>query len=230
MPDISTQHQADAAHHVQQGVAWLSTSARGENTTALSYAALELRFAVERLAIHYWATLLDRRPEEQDLRDIKSFKRIERRIYELAGHQREIDGHFDFMRVVLSAMKIDTPLRTPKIGTLSKCWDECSELCHIAWPLLSSVSEVRKDAFSALTEIAETLSVQIQSLEWPVIKDIAFTKLRNKFIAGQATAEDVLTHLQRTGIWAKIEFPDGRTPQFIGEAIPPIEAKNSQQI
>ena len=230
MPDVSTHHQVDLAHHLRQGIAWLSTSAEGENTAALSYAAFELRFAVERLAVHYWAALLDRKIEEHDLSDIESFKRVERRIYELAGHQGEIDGHFAFMRIVLGAMKIDAPFHTPKIGTLSKHWHDCSVLCHIAWPLSSSDPELRKTSFAKLTEIAESLSAHIQSLGWPVLKDAAFTDLRNRFIAGQATAEDVLVHVQRTGIWAKVEFPEGKKPQFVGEAIAPIETetKNTQ--
>src|SRR5512135_1231363 len=99
MADLSTQHNLDLAHHVRQGVTWLSMSSEGENTAALSYAAFELRFAIERLGVHYWAALLNRKPEEQDLRDIESFKRVERRIYELAGHQKEIDDHFEFMRI-----------------------------------------------------------------------------------------------------------------------------------
>lgn len=118
MADVSTQHNPDLAHHVRQGIAWLSASAEGENTAALSYAAFELRFAIERLAVHYWRALLNRKPEEQDFRDIESFKRVERRIYALAGHQREIDAHFEFMRIVFGAMKIDAPLkvRSKEIG------------------------------------------------------------------------------------------------------------------
>jgi hypothetical protein len=227
MPDVST-HQPTLAHHVRQGEAWLSVSAEGENTAALSYAAFELRFAVERLAVHYWATLLDRRPEEQDLRDIESFKRVERRIYELGGHQGEIDGHFAFMRIVLGAMKIDKPLHTPKIGALSKYWHECSELCHIAWPLSCAVPEVRKAAYSALIEIAKALSAHVQSLGWPVLKDAAFASLRNRFIAGDATLDDVLAHVQRTGLWARAEFTDGRAPQFVGDPVPPIEPETAQ--
>lgn len=228
MTDVNTHHQPDLAHHVRQAVAWLSASANGDNTAALSYAAFELRFAVERLAIHYWATLLDRKLEEKDLREIESFKRIERRIYELGGHQREIDGHFAFMRVVLGAMKIDTPFHTPQIGALSKCWHDCSELCHIAWPLSCAEPEVRENAFTALTEIAKTLSAHVQSLGWPVLKDAAFAELRNRFIAGEATADDVLSYLQRTGIWAKAVFTDGKAPQFVGKAVPPIELKGAQ--
>ncbi len=227
MPDVGTHHQPELAHHVRQGVAWLSASGEGENTAALSYAAFELRFAVERLAVHYWAALLDRKPEEQDLREIESFKRVERRIYELAGHQREIDGHFAFMRVVFGAMKIDAPFHTPQIGALSKYWHECSELCHIAWPLSCAVPEVRAAAFSMLTEVAEVLSAHVQSLGWPVLKDSAFAELRNRFIAGEATAEDVLAHVQRTGIWARAEYTDGRSSHFVGEPVP-VEAKGAQ--
>ena len=227
MPDVDTHHQPELAHHVRQGAAWLSASGEGENTAALSYAAFELRFAVERLAVHYWATLLDRKPEEQDLREIESFKRVERRIYELAGHQREIDGHFAFMRVVLGSMKIDAPFHTPQIGALSRYWHECSELCHITWPLSCTVPEVRTAAFSVLTEVAVVLSAHVQSLRWPVLKDAAFSELRARFIAGEATAEDVLAHVQRTGIYARAEYTDGRSPHFVGEPVS-VETKGVQ--
>lgn len=228
MPDVDTHHHPEElAHHVHQGVAWLSASGEGENTAALSYAAFELRFAVERLAVHYWATLQGRKLEEQDLREIESFKRVERRIYELAGHQREIDGHFAFVRVVFDAMKIDTPFHTPQIGALSKYWHECSELCHVAWPLSCTVPEVRKTAFAMLTEVAAVLSAQVQSLGWPVLKDAAFAELRNRFIAGEATEEDVLAHVQQTGVWARAEYTDGRSPHFVGESVP-VEAKGAQ--
>lgn len=227
MPDINTHHQPDLTHHVRQGAAWLAASSEGENSAALSYAAFELRFAVERLAVDYWAALLDCKPEEQDLREIESFKRVERRIYELAGHQREIDGHFAFMRVVLGAMKISAPFHTPQISALSRYWHECSELCHIAWPLSCSVPEVRTAAFSMLTGIVEVLSVHAESLGWPVLKDATFCNLRTKFTAGEATAEDVLAHVQRTGIWARAEYSDGRSPHFVGEPVP-VETKGTQ--
>ena len=214
MADVSTKHSSDLAHHVRQGHAWLSVSAGGENTAALSYAAFELRFAVERLALQYWRDLLERKPEFDDFRDIESFKRIERRIYELAGHQREIDSHFEFMRIVLGAMKIDTPFHTPKIGELSKYWHACSELCHIAWPLSSSVTEVQSIAFSNLTEVATSLATQVNSLGWPVLKDTSFKELRNRFIAGTASASDLLAHVQRIGLWARAEFPDGSPGPF----------------
>ena len=213
------------AHHVQQGLAWLSTSAGGENTAALSYAAFELRFAVERISVHYWATLLNRKPEEQDFRDTKSFTRIQQRIYELAGHQEEIDRHFEFMRVVLRALKVnDSRLHTPNIGKLSNYWHECSELCHIGWPLECSVPEVRKQAFSKLTAISSALQQYVSSDGWPMLKDASFTELRNQFIEGNATPEDVLAHVEKRGLWARVEYPNGRPAEFVGEAITPSTA------
>ena len=224
MVDISKTHEPDLAHHIKQGIAWLSESAEGENTAALSYAAFEVRFAVERLAVHYWAALLERKPEEKDLRDIESFKRVERRIYELGGHQKEIDGHYEFTSIVLESMNIKIPFHTPKIGKLSKYWHECSELCHIAWPLSCSLKEVRESAFGVLTEISESLSLHAQSLGWPILKEPSFITLRDRFLAGKATAEDVLSHVKETGIWARAVYPDGRPPEFVGEAIPPNKA------
>lgn len=227
MHDVSTHHRPELEHHVRQGLAWLLVSGEGENTAALSYAAFELRFAVERLAVHYWAVLLDREPEAQDMLAITSFKNVERKIYELAGHQGQIDKQFAFMRVVLGAMKIDVPFLTPKISVLSNYWHECSELCHIAWPLSCALPEVRTAAFSKLSEVADVLSTYVQSLGWPMLKDSGFAELRNRYVAGSATEQDVIEHLQRVGVWARAEFNDGRAPHFVGEPVP-IEVKGGQ--
>jgi hypothetical protein len=219
--ELRTHHQAELGHHVLQGQSWLDASVEGENTAALSYGALELRFAAERLAIHYWRALLGRRPVDAELRDIDSFKRIEKRIYELAGHQREIDGHFEFMRVILSALKIDMPLHTPHVGKLSGFWHDCSELCHIGWPLGCGTSEARQSAYARLSEISRELSIWVSSLGWPVLKEEKFAELRTRFVNGNATSEDVLAHVRTVGVWARVEFPDGRPSQFVGDAVPP---------
>ena len=228
MAEVATKHQPDLAHHIRQAAAWLTASADGENSAAISYAALELRFGVERLAVHYWAVLLDRKLEENDLREIESFKRIERRIYDLAGHQRLIDRHFDFLRVVLSALNVDVPFRTPNIGQLSSYWHTCSEYCHIGWPLSTAVAEARQNAFARLTAICESIAADVNSLGWPLVKDAAFEELRRQFVAEAVTSEEVLAHLRKTGIWAKVEYPDGRPAQFIGNAIPPDGANSKR--
>ncbi len=220
MAQISMQHKADLAHHVRQGIAWLDQSAAGTNTSALSYAALELRFAIERLAVHYWCALLNRPIEEHDLRDIQSFRRIESRIYELAGHERKIEKHFEFMRIFLATLKVERPLHTPQIGRLSNYWHECSEMCHIGWPLASSLTEVGAAAFAKLSEIAELLKLHVDSLGWPVLQEEGLKQLRARFIAGDASSDDVLAYMRKVGVWAKETFPDGRPSRFIGEAVP----------
>jgi hypothetical protein len=223
LPDVILRHNPELDHHLKQGLAWLSACAEGENTAALSYAAFEFRFAIERLALHYWIALLNRKVEEKDFRDITSFKRIEKRIYELAGNQLEINGHFEFMRIVLGALKLENSFQTPAIGKLSKLWHDCSEFCHIAWPLGCSDSKARKTAFNTLTQISESLSVQINSIGWPVIQDPSFVELRNQFIAGTISAREILAHIKKIGMWAKAEFTDGTPSKFVGEAVPPSE-------
>lgn len=228
MAEISLRHQNDLSHHIAQGGAWLARSAEGEETAALSYAAFELRFGIERLAFHYWASLLNRKLEADDLHDIRSFKRIEKRIYELAGNQKEIDGHFEFIRIVLGAIKIDTSFPTPQIGKLSSYWHDCSELCHVGWPLACSAPEMRKAAFASLTTIAQALSAQVASMGWPVLQDVAFADLRNRFVCGDASREDVLAYIQRTGLWARAEYPDGKAPHFVGEPVAPTKTGDAQ--
>lgn len=218
MDEISLQHLNNLAHHIRQGNAWLAKSAGGNNTATLSYAAFEFRFGIERLAVHYWATLLGRKPEADDMKDTDSFKRIERRIYELAGNQKTIDGHFEFMRIVHAALQIDFSFHTPQIGKLSSYWHACSELCHVGWPLACSVKEVRDAALSSLSEIAHELSVHADSLGWPIIQDPTFNELRDQFIRGDASSRDVLAYIKRTGLWAQVELPNG-TARFVGEAV-----------
>jgi hypothetical protein len=226
MLDSAPKHSTELEHHVRQGLAWLASSADGENTAALSYAALELRFAVERLGVHYWLALLDRIPEEADFKTLESFKRIEQRIYELGGHQRHIDLHFAFMRVVLKALKLDADFLTRDVGLLSKYWHQCSAMCHIAWPLSSGDIDVKTQAFLTLTEIAEALAIQVRSLGWPILRDVAFAALRNDFLTGKASEADVQSHIRSRGLWARNEFDDGRPSQFVGEAIPPDMASD----
>lgn len=205
-----------------QGAAWLADSAGGTNTAALSYAAFELRLAIERLAVHYWVELLGRKLEEHDLRDIESFKKIEGRIYELGGHQNQINLHFEFMRVVLNFIKINWNLPTPNIGQLSRHWHACSELCHIGWSLACGDSQLRVDTFETLKEIHDSLASQVNGLvTWPAVHDGTFADLRNRFVSGHANPNDVRAYFEKTGVWARVEYKDGRTPEFVGDPIPP---------
>jgi len=228
MPSIALKRSPELQHHVLQGSAWLAESAGGANTTALSYAAFEFRLAIERIGLQYWIELMPQEMEEKDLRDIGSFKRIENRIYDLGGHQKEIDAHFEFNRVVLNLLKVKEQLPTPKLGQLSRYWHECSELCHIAWSLVSQDAQLVVDLHAALTTIETFLTEQVSGLvTWPKIADADFDVLREKFIAGQASAKDVQSYLEERGLWGRIEYNDGRPNEFVGEAIPPASIKTT---
>ena len=228
MPARIPSRSTDLRHHVVQGAAWLQQSDHGTNTTALSYAAFEFRLAIERLAVHYWTQLLGRRPEAEDLHDIRSFKRIEQRIYALGGHQREINGHFEFMQFVLNLLEIKDALVTPNLGRLTDHWHRCSELCHIGWTLSCTVPQLRTDAFETLQEIQASLTEQVRNFaSWPEIHDSGFAELRNSFVAEKVNSEDVRVFLERTGVWVRAKYEDGRPSEFLGEAIPPSKGTES---
>jgi len=193
-------------------------------TAALSYATFEFRLAIERLALHYWRQLLGRRPEGEDLRDIRSFKKIEQRIYALGGHQREINGHFEFMRFVFKLGEIKFDFVTPNLGEFAKQWHNCSELCHISWTLSCSVPQLQIAALRTLKSIEKSLTEQIGGLaSWPIIHDPTFAGLRDRYVAGEANSGDIGAYLKKVGFWARAEYKDGRPSEFVGKAIAPNE-------
>lgn len=221
LPNINLKHEPEPAHYISKANDWLSASNNGENSTTLTYAALDLRYAIELQAIIYWVTLLDRKLESHDLSEIQSFKRIEKRIYQLAGHQKDINGHFEFMRIFLAEMNIDSSFITPKIGNLAKYWHSCSEICHIGWPLGSSEPNLRKTSYKTLREISDGLSKMIESMSWPILKEPNIVSLRNDFITGKKSRDDVISYIKKIGVWARIEYQDDRPPEFIGDPVPP---------
>jgi hypothetical protein len=226
IPAIEPIRNLNLMHHVNQGVAWLNVSAQGANTTALSYAAFEFRLAIERLAIHYWATLLNRKIETRDLSDINSFKTVEKRIYQLGGHQQKIDRHFAFMNILLDSLSISQKILAPDIGKLSKYWHLCSEFCHIAWTLSSfSDPQLHLKAESSLREIEQFLLIQVTSAgDWPRVNEANFNALRDRFVAGKSDDGEIRLYLKKIGVWARVEYSDGRPPEFVGKAIPPTGA------
>lgn len=225
MPTVALIRSHDLNHHVTQGVAWIENSGGGANTVALTYAAFEFRLSIERIALHLWAELSTGKGEELDFSDIRSFKRIENRIYELGGHQKEINRHFEFMATLLTLLKIPETLVTPDIGKLSAYWHDCCELCHVGWSLACGNPKVVSDAVEALVEIRDFLLVQVRGwLTWPTVHEENFQKLRDDFVSGQANADHVRAYVEKLGIWAGAEFKDGRPPQFVGEAIPPSKS------
>jgi hypothetical protein len=222
MPDFLMSRSLDLNHHVIQGGAWLDASESGAHSVPLSYAAFELRLAIERLAMQYLFDLRGWPSNDERLDSLRTYKSMEKIVYSLAGNQREINGHFEFMRIVYACVKLETPLTTPDLGKLSRYWHTCSEFCHIGGMLALHDESVLKLLHAELLEIAAAVSDLVSGLTgWPTIKDGEFLNLRGEFIAGRADASDVEAYLRRIGIWARIEYTDGRPAQFAGEPIPP---------
>ena len=72
-------HLTALPHHVQQAEGWLQKSDCGSKTAAISYAALELRYAIERLAVYYWVSLLNRPLTPTEAERLGTYKKLERR-------------------------------------------------------------------------------------------------------------------------------------------------------
>lgn len=220
---VTDTHNSALPHHVKQARGWLKKSNQGHRTAALSYAALEARYAIERLAVYYWVCLLNRPLTLAEAEQITTYKKLERRLYKLGGHQKQIDGTFAFMRAVLSVANISYNLPTPNLGKLSEAWQSCSEVCHVAWPLGCSAEGVAGETYTVLSNICALLDplVEGEILGWPVIEDAGFAALRDKFVAGKATAVDVKAYADKFGLWARIHDEQDRPVRFLGEAIPP---------
>jgi hypothetical protein len=230
LPLVVSVRSMELRHHVEQAAAWLSMSDNGKSTSYLSYAAFELRLAAERLVLQYWADLHPNGIEERDLCDIKSFKSIQARIYELGGNQKEINALFSFYAILMKILQIPSQIVAPNIGHLQRYWHDCSELCHIAWSIASYDAAVQQEQYLLLSHIQAELQQCMNSIiGWPNISDAAFIELKDRFVAGQAHEEDVRAYLKRTGVWAKYTPSDGRPSSFVGKAIPPADIDSGEQ-
>ena len=221
MKPVSPVRTMNIWHHLVQSAVWLSTSAEGVNTTFLSYAAFELRLATERLALQYWSSLHTDGVEGKDFNDIKKFERIERRIYELGGNQKEINGLFAFNAIMFEMLELN-PCLTPNIGRLKRHWHDCSELCHVAWTVQANDTHIQVEKYNLLVSIHEELQKFTEGLiGWPEIRDATFCSLKDRFVAGHASEDEVRAYLKKIGLWAKYMPNDGGPPSFAGKAVPP---------
>ena len=87
---------------------------------------------------------------------------------------------------------------------------------------LSAFQSIRVSvsAYLSLSAIAEELTLQVQSMGWPTLQEQGFAELRNRYVAGTVTKADVLEAIARSGLWARVEYSDGREPHFLGEPVP----------
>jgi hypothetical protein len=62
-----------------------------------------------------------------------------------------------------------------------------------------------------------------------MVKESNFNKLRDRFVAGKADADEIHSYLKKVGVWARVEYSGGRPPEFAGKAIPPTGAGDKRQ-
>lgn len=217
---ILGQRGPEIDYHFTVGKLWLDKSAYGLYTAELCYAAFEFRLQIERIGLQHWSALKPGGFETIDLLNARKFKTIENQIYKLAGNQRELDLRYEFARILLNLLKINSKIATPQLGKLSSYWQECSELCHIASSFGLTNPELAKIAYDFLVEVCDFLGEQLEGLN-TIGRLPDCSELERKFIAGEITSEDVKSHIAEIGIWARVEYEDSRPNEFIGEAIPP---------
>ncbi len=189
--------QVEPSTFPRQADEWLAESKGGEASRPLCYAALELRYSIEFLAAHYSVLLEQGNWSVARSERSFSFKSVETKIYELAGHQRLINGHFEFHRIVNHVLGLPGTLPTPDLPRFAKYWHLCSEVCHISWTQRAENDGVRRKTYESLVEVRDLLTPHFApgSWSWPVIKDQAFQVLRDSFVAGKKSAADVEAYL-----------------------------------
>ena len=107
-------------YHCAEAELWLVASNSGVNTTPLSYAAFELRLEIERIAVELLLRLQGGRLLPEDVHSLGTFRRLEDRIYELAGHQRAIDRKVDFINLMLAALQLEQRVQRIHVGELEE--------------------------------------------------------------------------------------------------------------
>ena len=217
MPPLSPTRHLGLNYHVEEGAAWLAASDAGSRSTMLAYAAFELRLALERLMLEYLVRIEGNQLTADSLKLLSSIKRVENRIYELEGHQREIDRKFEVFEILFDMLQVPFMLAKPQFGDLSRYGHECSDLCHVTWTLYgaSNDQKILADAFRRLSEIHAYLKTHTgQLVTWPAFAEPAAQQLERRHIAGDASADDVRAHFRKRGVWAATTRPDG-TSEFV---------------
>jgi len=223
MIPTSWNREKNIDYHYFEGKKWLSKSHNGERSTALAYAAFEFRLALERIIFQYWYILKSDDIKDKDINDIRSFKTMQNRIYEISGYQKIINKKFEFARIPLEMLKIKPTLITPDFGKMHKNWSDCSELCHLGWTLVADDKKIVKEQYITLTNISIFLTDCINGLvSWVKIKDQAHKELEEQFVNEEISTDQVREKLRKKGLWARTEFENNAQPnEFIGEAVPP---------
>ena len=211
--------EGSLSFHHRQGQAWLLGSAQGKHSTPVAYAAFEFRLALERIALEFLVRVQGVDQTKAELLKLRSFKSVEKRIYRVAGHQREIDRGIQFMNLVLGMAGAKFTLAQVDVGRLSKYWHECSDFCHIYFTIASVAAneDLVASEYSLLREVDEYLNQVTSSIvSWSQPKEPWFRELQQGFISGRIGESEITAKLTETGIWGLYTAPDG-TNTFVSE-------------
>jgi hypothetical protein len=203
--------------HYQQGLLWLSASIQGKHSTPIAYSAFEFRLALERIAFELLLRIEGGESPQALIEASRSFKRLEKKIYELGGHQRELDRKIAFSNILLRLSGASFQLGMIDVGTLSRLWHECSELCHINFTLAASASkhEFGAACYEVLSETEQYLRGASKSLiGWPRSQEPWFVKLEREYIEGTIDDGVVEAKLGAISVWGLYTAPDGTKTFF----------------
>jgi len=152
--------------------------------------------------------------------NIGAFKSIESRIYELAGHQREIDRSIEFIELMCSMIGITLPQGRPNLPILKKHWHSCSEMCHVGWALACTSPEVGPQSHTVLVKVAADLEHMVKGMVGlPKIHDAATKEIKQAFIAGTITADEAKSRLSERGLHAEFTPKAGDAPIPLGTPV-----------
>lgn len=225
MIPVSWNREKDLDYLFYEGKKWLAKSNVGTRSTALAYSAFEFRLALERIIFQYWYTLKEDDLVDKDIDDIRAFKTMQHRIYEISGHQKIINKRFEFARIPLEMLQIRQQLVTPNFGKMHDYWLKCSELCHVSWTIITSNGngDIMKEQYEMLNETSTFIVESINGIvSWSKIISQPLKKMEKEFLEGKINKENVQDELKKGGLWGKVDFKDNvRKCQFVGEAIPP---------
>lgn len=188
----------------------------------VSYAALELRFAIERLTIHYWFLALNRKPTDDEIENL-GFKHVRPKLQAAAKRPMAL-RRLELIKILLDALKLDVTLEPPDISKIHRYWDACGEMLHAPWTLGASLQEVQTDAFRQLSEIHEYLVKLATTPTWPNFEG-EFGVLADRFLAGEIGESEIREVILKSGMHATYYPPNGGDAMFVGEPVVPPDAK-----
>jgi hypothetical protein len=223
---LSLTRHSDIGYHLAEAEAWLAASEGGRRTTPLAYAAFELRLETERVALELLMRVRGDQLLREDVQTIRKFRRMQDRIYKLAGNQRVLDRKVAFYNVLLGAMQVPLRVHSVNLGELQRGWETCSAFCHIMFSLAAAIpdSNVGEVGFKEVTDVQRFVrSVVDSGVTWPQVHHPGFVALQHKYARGEIGDADVLEWVRARGLWGQTVHPDGRK-EFFGVPIPPPAA------